>query len=117
MSIKRNLKFTVSNVFNAATSIVKVASELTLEVSDITAKSINQVMPVTKELLKVPVSAYAGWLEESGMTKAEADAKAYALLDHSLSDMVKLTSAESGKLLHKLLDEWDEEEAVKAEKA
>lgn len=113
MSIKRNLKETIKNVLGAATSLVKVASELTLEVSNMTVASVDQVIPVTKEILKIPVSAYAGWLEEDGMSADEAEAKASAMLQHELSEIVKLGSKESGKLLNKLFSEWDDEVTTK----
>ena len=112
VTVKSNLKRTVSNLGGALAAILEVSSELVADASTLSVTAIKQIKPVGKELLQSPLSARKGYLVEQGMDEEEAQAKAFAILEGSLSSAIKSGSEKSGALLASLLEGWDEEEVI-----
>jgi hypothetical protein len=118
MTIKNNLKATVLNLLGAATGIVRVTSEVTLEASTIATNSVGGFMPAVSALIKTPVSAYAGYIQEDrNITEEAADAIAAAIFDKTVAQAIERGSRESGRLISVAFSDWDVEEvATKATK-
>jgi len=109
-NIKHNLKSTISNLLEAASSVLEVSSELVVDASSLTVTAVQQVRPVTKELLQAPLSAHKGYLVEQGVSEEEAEARAFAVLDRDLASAVRSGAEGTGAALASLLEGWDDEE-------
>ncbi len=119
MTIKNNLKQTVLNLLGATSSVTVAASEIVLESSTFVAGTASGFMPVVKELVRSPVSAFEGYImEDRNISLAEAEAITSAFGTQSVAELVRLGSRESGKVIASMLEGWDDlEEELATTKA
>lgn len=73
----------------------------------------RHVVPTAKELIKAPVSAYEGYLVETGVSEAEAHKRAFDFTEKDLATIVQQGSKASGKFIASLAEGWDDDEQPK----
>ena len=115
VTVKTNLKKTFNNLMGAMSATLEVSSELIADGTGLAVSAVRQIKPVGKELLQSPLSAHKGYLVEQGVSEDEAQARAFGVLDKSMSDAIKSGSEAAGAMVASLLEGWDEDETKEEE--
>lgn len=106
------------NLFGASTALIRVSSEVILETSTLAVASVDGFVPAVTELVKAPVSAYSGYIQEDRkITESEADKIASALFSKDAATAIRSGSKSTGRLLAALLEDWDEPKTAAKSKA
>ena len=115
VSVKQNLKKTVSNLMGVIGSTLEVSSELVSDASGLAITAIKQIKPVTKEVIQSPLSAAKGYMMEQGVSEEEAQERAFACLEEDLASAIRKGAEYAGELSASLLEGWDEPELTAEE--
>ena len=109
MSNLLNIKKSIYNTLNAATSTIAVSTTVLADATLLASNAISATPKVAKELALTPFNAAEGYLEENGLTTEEAHMVAFKYLDQDAHVTVRELGKGSGKLLASILDDLDED--------
>ena len=110
----KNLTKSVSNTINASTELVNVSTEVLANTTGCLSSGIKATPSVLKELVLIPFSATSGYIQqEEGLTKEEADRKAYRYVEMETKDSIRELSEGLGKLASDIFA--DDEDDLSAE--
>ena len=108
MSVKTDVKVIASKSVSVPLSAVALTVKLTADGMSLVESAVSAAPGVLKAILELPFSSTEGYLIETGVEQAEAQARAYKYVNQPLADTIKEVGVGSGKLWADMLKDAPE---------